>query len=430
MTATVLIAAATCLALTLSVLIKPNITIKGKTFGLYWIISLIGAVTLILIGSVSLSEVWQGLSADREINPIKILILFISMTLLSVFLDETGFFSYIASAVQKKAGKDQHTLFLILYITVSILTVFTSNDIIILTFTPIILCFCKNARISPLPYLFGEFVAANTWSMALIIGNPTNIYLASANNISFFEYASKMLLPTMAAGVTAYLVLALIFSRSLKTEMTPSYEETHIKDKVLLILGISHLAVCTVLLIIGSYIGVEMWAVALFFAVSLLISSSLYRISKKKKPKEAKKALIRAPWELIPFVTSMFIIVLSLDGVGIPALASTALSKLPTVFAYGISSTLTANLINNIPMSVLFCPIITSGAETADAVYASIIGSNIGAFLTPVGALAGIMWSSILKRYNCAFSFLSFVKYGTACALPTLMAALSALYIF
>lgn len=81
------------------------------------------------------------------------------------------------------------------------MTVFTSNDVIILTFTPPICIFAKKAKISPLPFLFGEFIAANTWSMALIVGNPTIVYLAQSAGITFVEYVSVMALPTLAGGV-------------------------------------------------------------------------------------------------------------------------------------------------------------------------------------------------------------------------------------
>jgi hypothetical protein len=90
-----------------------------------------------------------------------------------------------------------------LYITVAILTVFTSNDIIILSFTPFVCYFAKNAHIDPMPYLAAEFIAANTWSMALIIGNPTNIYLVTATGGDFVSYAKVMLIPTLVAGVVS-----------------------------------------------------------------------------------------------------------------------------------------------------------------------------------------------------------------------------------
>ena len=85
------------------------------------------------------------------------------------------------------------------------------------------------------------------------------------------------------------------------------------------------------------------------------------------------------------------------------------------------------NFINNIPISVLFSEVIESGV--ASEVYASIIGTNIGAFLTPIGALAGIMWLSMLKQNNVKFNFLTFTKYGIILSIPTLLGALIGLSI-
>lgn len=78
-------------------------------------------------------------------------------------------------------------------------------------------------------------------------------------------------------------------------------------------------------------------------------------------------------------------------------------------------------------MSVLFSSILSSDINSAayfQNVYAAIIGSNIGAFFTPVGALAGIMWAAILKRFSVEFSFKKFVFYGAIVSFPTLAAAL------
>ena len=159
---------------------------------------------------ISVSEVLSGLSADTAVNPIKILVLFFSMSMLSVFLDEVGFFRYLACLTLTKANTSQKKLFVFLFVIVSVLTVFTSNDIIILTFTPFICYFAKNAGIDPTPYLFCELVAANTWSMMFIIGNPTNIYLATANGIGFVDYFRVMSIPTLAGGLTAFAVLFFI----------------------------------------------------------------------------------------------------------------------------------------------------------------------------------------------------------------------------
>ncbi|MBR2479412.1 MAG: hypothetical protein IKB47_03295 [Clostridia bacterium] len=189
----------------LSVLIKPCVYVKGLKLGTYWLISLAGAIILLATDSIPLEYLVSELTSASSINPIKILILFFSMTSLSVFLDEVGFFRYLANLALRKTGKKQIGLFIALYAVVSVLTVFTSNDIVVLTFTPFICFFAKNAKINPLPYLFAEFIASNTWSMVLIIGNPTNIYLASAAGIDFMSYASKMILPTCFAGVVSLL---------------------------------------------------------------------------------------------------------------------------------------------------------------------------------------------------------------------------------
>ena len=72
----------------------------------------------------------------------------------------------------------------------------------ILTLTPFICFFCKNTRIDPVPFLVSEFAAANTWSMMLIISNPTNIYLGTSAGIGFAEYSKIMALPTLCAGLS------------------------------------------------------------------------------------------------------------------------------------------------------------------------------------------------------------------------------------
>ena len=81
-------------------------------------------------------------------------------------------------------------------------------------------------------------------------------------------------------------------------------------------------------------------------------------------------------------------------------------------------------------MSVLFSSIIeTVASETVaiQAVYATVVGSNLGAFLTPIGALAGIMWSNILNEHELKFGYLDFLKIGVTVAIPTLLAALAVL---
>lgn len=421
----IVIAAITCLTMILAVLFFPKIKLGKLALGSYWVVTLLGAAVLLLFGIVEVGTVGKALFADTAINPLKILVLFISMTVLSIFLDELGFFRYLANFALKRAGTSQTKLFFFLYVTVSILTVFTSNDIIILSFTPFICYFAKNAHISPIPYLAAEFVAANTWSMALIIGNPTNIYLVTAAGGDFISYVKVMLLPTLASGAVALFCLYLFFRKKLSDEIKAEPEEIKLTDRLSLWVGIVHLAVCTVILAIGSYIGIEMWLVSLLSMTSLFLCSIVISLFRKKTPKTLLSCLKRAPWELVPFILSMFVIVEALHANAVTDMLYTALGNSMPTLTYGASSFIAANLINNIPMSVLYSSIL-SGASDA-AVYATVVGSNLGACLTPIGALAGIMWSSILKEHDLKFGYLDFLKIGVTIAIPALAAALGVL---
>ncbi len=409
-----------------AVLFFPKIKLGKIAVDSYWVVTIAGAIVLICASCVKFDVLFPALVADTAINPIKILVLFISMTILSIFLDELGFFSYLANVTLKKAGCSQTKLFLLLYVTVSVLTVFTSNDIIILSFTPFICYFAKNARISPMPYLAAEFVAANTWSMALIIGNPTNIYLSTAVGANFVDYMTVMILPTLGAGAVAFACLYLLFRKKLSDPIDGQAEEVEIKDKLSLWVGIAHLAITTLLMAIGSYINLEMWLVSLIAVISLSLFNIVIAAVRRTHPKCYTACLKRAPWQLIPFILSMFVMIISLDQAGITESIAKLLGTDYAVWKYGLASFLSSNIINNIPMSVLFSSILefVQGENAMQAVYATVVGSNLGACLTPIGALAGIMWSSILREHDLKFGYLQFLKIGVTVAVPALAAAL------
>lgn len=431
MIAPVIVCCITCVLMILAILFFPKIKLGKIRLDTYWLITIVGAAVTLLVSSTDIATVGKALIADTAINPLKILVLFLSMTILSIYLDELGFFRFLANAALKRARTGQKKLFLYLYITVSVLTVFTSNDIIILSFTPFICYFAKNAKINPIPYLAAEFVAANTWSMALIIGNPTNIYLATASGIGFLEYVKYSIFPTLFAGIVAFGALMLLFNKKLKEPMQAEPETVVIADKLSLWVGIAHLAVCTVLLAISSYIGLEMWIVAVCAAGSLFIFTGVISIVRKQKPVALFGCLKRAPYQLVPFVLSMFVMIVVLGDVGVTAVIGEFLGSSLPILKYGAASFFASNLINNIPMSVLFSSIIqsTDGAAGLNAIFATVIGSNIGAFFTPIGALAGIMWSSIIGKHDLKFGYLDFLKIGVTVAIPTLFAALGGLWL-
>ncbi len=424
----IVISIITCILMILSIIFYPSIKIKNIKISLYWIICLIGAIILICFQQVDFNDIKNEFINNSSINPLKILILFFSMTFISIFLDEVGFFKLIAIKILSKVNNKQITLFICLYFLVAILTVFTSNDIIVLTFTPFICYFCKNAGINPLPYLVGIFISSNTYSMMFIIGNPTNIYLATSQGIDFISYFKIMFIPTILSGLIEFIILILLFRKNLNDKILSREIEKQEYNKFLIIIGLIHLFICLIFLIISSYLNIEMYLVSLISALSLLIISFIYFIVKKIKLSKYLDILKRLPFELIPFMLSMFIIVLALNKQNIPSLISNYLNNGNEIINYGISSFLMCNVMNNIPMSVFYASIINIG--DLKATYSTIIGSNLGAFLTPIGALAGIMFTSLLKKYDVKYTFLDFIKYGGIISIPTLLVALFSLMLF
>lgn len=422
-----IIAILTVIAFIGSVLFLPQVSIgKRFRFKCYPFIPLLGAGFMLIGGGVHMERIIAAFTADSSVNPIRILVLFLSMTVFSLILEQTGFFGHISGVILQKSGHNQHKIFLALYAVISILTIFTSNDIVILTFTPFICHFCRAAKIDAVPYLIMEFVAANTWSLLLLIGNPTNIYISGAFAISFAEYFRVMALPTVAAGTVSLCMMCLIFRNKLKGEIHVEAEITPITDRPLMWVSLLHLGGCVILLAVSQYIGAEMWLIAFGMGVSSVLCSIICLIVRKKKLHSVRQAVAKMPYEIIPFIIGMFVIVLALEENAFTEKMATLFAFDPSVFSFGIFSFLSCNILNNIPMSVLFSKILDIGASLGQ-IYATIVGSNLGAFITPVGALAGIMWSNLLKENRVKLSTVRFVVLGVLIGVPSIVAALGAL---
>lgn len=391
----------------------------------FWIPLFVAAIILIFTKNFNRNEYYKIFISNSNLNPLKILVLFISISLISIALDESGFFRYIASIFIDKYKASQFKLFFVLYILISIITIFTSNDIVILTFTPFILYFSKKGNINPIPYLVMEFTAANTWSMVLSIGNPTNIYLSSVFGINFLSYFLKMVLPAIITGLISLGVLVLLFYKPLKEKIQVfDFKKSEIENKTICIVCGIHLFLTTILLAISNYINLEMWIICLSFAASLIIFLFVYQKATNGKG-YLRRTIRRVPYSLIPFILSMFTIIMALDFYGVFGNIGELFNKANgnlVPFIYLASSTLACNIVNNIPMTMMFASILNN-TSNLKLVYATIIGSNIGALFTPVGALAGIMWMRILKENGIKYNFLDFIKNGSVITASLLVSA-------
>ena len=139
MIATAIIASLAIVLTFLCLLLFPKITIKGHDFSTFYWPSLLALLILLCTSLLPIQDYFSSLIKDTTMNPLEILLLFFGTAFISTVLDELGFFSYLASLAVKRAKDSQFALFIILYFLCAFLTMFTSNDIVIISFTPFIL---------------------------------------------------------------------------------------------------------------------------------------------------------------------------------------------------------------------------------------------------------------------------------------------------
>ena len=425
-----------CISTVICMVANLNVRIKKFKIHLYWIIPFFCAVALLASKATDFNAFASRLAdmSAKNISPLKILIIFISMSGLSIFLDQTGFFRLLASKALKRHGMTQKQMFFILYFLVAFLTVLTSNATVILTLTPFICYFARNADIDPRPFLFLEFVSANTWSMFSLVGNITNNYIARSFGVEFVPYLAVMTLPTIFAAATSLSILYLLFRKKLTKPMTFTPMMVKVQNLPALVIGIIGISVCTFLLIISQYAHIPMWAVTLASFLFVLVAGTICFLAEHQNMKKIRKTLRRMPWHLIPFLLSMFVIILALEKAQITHSLSGIVDNKHTIFSSGFLSVIFSNLLNNIAMSLFFTNImqvaqIHNKEILFFTVFATVIGSNIGSLLTPVSAMNAVMWRSTIRHKHFKLSFFDFIKVGVIVTIPTLLAALLGLYL-
>jgi Na+/H+ antiporter NhaD/arsenite permease-like protein len=147
-----------------------------------------GALCMLAAGALNGPSIAAGLRGDGDIQPYTILVLFLSLAYAALALDQTGALAWLALRLTR-AARSGHALLALHTALAGGITLLTSNDVVVMSLTPIVYVQAAAGGAEPTPYLAAEFVAANLYSMALFIGNPTNLIAAQAFNLSFLECA-------------------------------------------------------------------------------------------------------------------------------------------------------------------------------------------------------------------------------------------------
>lgn len=232
-------------------------------------------VMLVLLACTALT--WQnivdGIVGTGLLEPWAVTVIFFSMSYMSVSLDETGMLAALSFWGAQKSGKSGRRLFFAVFVLSGVFTLFTSNDIVVMTLTPVVIYATTYIKTDPTPFLFIEFFAANVWSSALYFSNATNIIIAEAEGFSFNDVVKWCALPTVIAAVALYAFMAVAFRNVIPGEIdTPEFDAMSLlHHRVSAILGALILFSTIVMLVIFSFVSVPVWIATLSAAGAMFL---------------------------------------------------------------------------------------------------------------------------------------------------------------
>jgi Na+/H+ antiporter NhaD/arsenite permease-like protein len=176
---------------------------------------LIADLFLLAILAIGRQEVYDGTVGANHINPIDIMVFFITLAYIAISIDASGLIRYLAFKVLQKGGKSGNRLFFYLYTFFFILGSFIGNDPIILSGTAFLAYMTRvSSNIEhPRAWIHTQFAIANIASAILVSSNPTNLVLAGAFQIKFVVYTANMIVPVVVTAIVLFpFLLYIVFA--------------------------------------------------------------------------------------------------------------------------------------------------------------------------------------------------------------------------
>ncbi|KAJ6460941.1 hypothetical protein C8R45DRAFT_1028706 [Mycena sanguinolenta] len=222
------------------------------------------------------AQIRDGIVGTDGVKPYNILLLFISLAYMAITLDVTGVLQAAAFWVSNKGGSNGWKLYLYFYVMLTILSVFLGNDPVILSGTAFLVYYTKVSELNPTSWLISEFAAANTASMVLFVGNPTNVVICEGFEVNNAAFTAYTILPFLACNVACFAALGFQFRnpkylpRRLNNSADLDVRSVLLDPKGALVGG-ALLGTCLVVIIIVSFFHVDVWKISLPFAVAKFI---------------------------------------------------------------------------------------------------------------------------------------------------------------
>jgi arsenical pump membrane protein len=261
---------------------------------------------------------------------------------------------------------------------------------------------------------------ANSASLLLPVSNLTNLLAFTACGVSFTRFAALMALPWLVALTVEWVVLTRVFADDLR----PPPAAARVSPEAPARLPRFALSVVALTLIgfgISSIVGVAPVWFATAGAVTLTLA----------QPPESVRALAGAaePTFLV-FVLGLGVVVEAAGVHGLSSVVRSLLpsgSDLPALLAVAAVSAVLANLVNNLPATLIIVAVVSSSAP--GGVLAMLIGVNVGPNLTYVGSLATLLWRRIIHAHDEEVDVAQFLKLGALTVPVTLVAATASLWL-
>jgi len=404
---------------------------QPRGLGIGWS-AMLGAVVALLSGVVhpaDIRAVWQIVWNATAT--------FIAIIIISLLLDEAGFFEWAALHVARWGGGHGRMLFALIVLLGASVSALFANDGAALILTPIVMAMLLALGFSlaaTLAFVMASGFIADVASLPLIVSNLVNIVSADFFEIGFNDYALIMIPVDIVAIIAALAVLLLYFRQSIPAH----YDVNQLKQPNEAIRDLTTFRtgwVVLVLLLVGFFglepLGIPISAVASTGALVLLaVAAHGHVIS-------TRKVLREAPWQIVIFSLGMYLVVYGLRNEGLTGYIASLLDYFAqggiwgAVFGTGILTALLSSIMNNMPTVLVGALSIdatnATGVVKEAMIYANVVGCDLGPKITPIGSLATLLWLHVLARKGMKITWGYYFKVGAVLTMPVLLVTLAAL---